>query len=532
MEPDNSLGRLAPGRVLVGRYVVAELIGRGGMAEVYRGRDQRLARPVALKILRPQFSHDPALRLRFEEEAKAAALVSHPNVVGVYDAGEDNDATAGAGAGGGHHAFIVMELVVGESLADRIARGPLDSSEARRIGGQILDALGAAHARGVLHRDIKPANVLLTDDGTAKVADFGIAKAVHPSPDNDEPTAMNIVLGTPGYLAPERAQGNPATVRSDLWSVGVLLYEAVSGVRPFLGDNPIAVTLAAQDGRYVPLLERRPDADPALAAVVQRALDPDPANRFASAAEMGRALKLPDARTIPLTSPLLTVTSTDTVEEDYEGGPGSGAAGAGAAFLAGGGLGVAAGGAGAAGGAALGAGDASGAGAAGGAALGAGDALGATPVHGTGAVSPATLGRQELLDLPYRPPPENPHRRGTAVLVAAAIVALLAGIAAIVLTSVQSPSTPPGGVTTTTHPVSSTTVAPSSTTSSTTSTTTSSTTSTTTSSTTTTTSSTTTTTTGPTTTTTTAPTTTTTTSSDPTTTTTAPTTTTTAAAGP
>ena len=137
MEPDNSLGRLAPGRVLVGRYVVAELIGRGGMAEVYRGRDQRLARPVALKILRAQFSHDPALRLRFEEEAKAAALVSHPNVVGVYDAGEDNDATAGVDNGGEHHAFIVMELVVGESLADRIARGPLDSSEARRIGGQI-----------------------------------------------------------------------------------------------------------------------------------------------------------------------------------------------------------------------------------------------------------------------------------------------------------------------------------------------------------------------------------------------------------
>ncbi len=340
MESDNTLGRLAPGRVLVGRYVVAELIGRGGMAEVYRGRDQRLARPVALKILRAQFAHDPALRLRFEEEAKAAALVSHPNVVGVYDAGEDSDATAGLGANGEHHAFIVMELVVGESLADRIARGPLDSFEARRIGGQILEALSAAHARGVLHRDIKPANVLLTEDGTAKVADFGIAKAVHPSPDHDEPTAMNIVLGTPGYLAPERAQGNPATVRSDLWSVGVLLYEAMSGVRPFLGDNSIAVTLAAQEGRYVPLLERRPDADPALASVIRRALDPDPANRFASAAEMERALRVSDARTVPLPAPLLKARTTDTVEEDFERGERSGATGAGAAFLAGGSLGA------------------------------------------------------------------------------------------------------------------------------------------------------------------------------------------------
>ena len=435
MEPDNSVGRLAAGRVLAGRYVVAELIGRGGMAEVYRGRDQRLARPVALKVLRAQFAHDPALRLRFEEEAKAAALVSHPNVVGVYDAGEDADVTSGQGSGGEHYAFIVMELVVGESLADRIARGPLDSAATRRIGGQILDALSAAHARGVLHRDIKPANVLLTDDGTAKVADFGIAKALHPSSGDDEPTAISIVLGTPGYLAPERAQGNPATVRSDLWSVGVLLYECMTGIRPFMGDNPIAVTLAAQEGRYEPLLERRPEADVALAAIIERALDPDPDQRFTSAAEMARALNIPDARTAPLVDPLLTGTTVETEvvsPEDLAGGGTSVGRAAGA--------GVGGGAAGLAGGAA-GAGLAGGAGGgppfgttrampAGGAGVGrAGLAAGGT---GNGPPTSGTFTRGGPLDVPYNAPTKRPPRRGVAVVAAAAIVALLAGIAAIV----------------------------------------------------------------------------------------------------
>jgi serine/threonine protein kinase len=251
------------------------------MAEVYRGIDERLSRPVALKVLRAHYAGDPALRTRFEDEARAIAMVSHPNVVGVYDAGEDGDT-----------AFIVMELVPGDTLADRIARGPLDETEVRRIGGEVLDALAAAHARGVLHRDIKPANVLITEDGIAKVADFGIAKALQPSPDRNEPTALHTVLGTPSYLAPERAQGNPATVRSDLWSVGVLLYESLTGEKPFEGDSPIAVSLAAMQGHYVPVLERRPDIDPALAAVIDRALQGEPAHRFVSAAEMAGLLRI------------------------------------------------------------------------------------------------------------------------------------------------------------------------------------------------------------------------------------------------
>ncbi|MGH9293420.1 MAG: serine/threonine-protein kinase, partial [Acidimicrobiales bacterium] len=204
------LAQLAIGQLLAGRYRVEALIGQGGMAEVYRGRDERLARPVALKVLLSSFAGDSELRSRFEEEAKAAAMVSHPNIVAVYDAGEDEG-----------RAFIVMELVPGETLAALVGRQPMDVGLVRRLGAGILDALAAAHASGLLHRDIKPANVLLGPDDTARVADFGIAKAAQASAADDR-TIVNAVLGTPMYLAPERARGSPATVRSDLWSVGVV----------------------------------------------------------------------------------------------------------------------------------------------------------------------------------------------------------------------------------------------------------------------------------------------------------------------
>ncbi len=279
MSPDNARGQLRAGQLLADRYVVQQLIGLGGMAEVYRARDERLARPVALKVLRSRYSHDPVVRARFEEEARAAAHVSHPHVVAVYDAGEDDS-----------KAFIVMELVEGETLHRLISRGRVEPGHARSIGLEVLDALRAAHESGVLHRDIKPANVLLTREHGVKVADFGIAKAVHPSPGAENHTTTDVVLGTPSYLAPERAQGEPATVRSDLWSVGVLLYEAVAGQRPFQGENPVAITLAAEQHRFAPLLERVPDLDPAFAAAIERALEPDPALRFASAGEMAAAL--------------------------------------------------------------------------------------------------------------------------------------------------------------------------------------------------------------------------------------------------
>jgi serine/threonine-protein kinase len=429
-------GQLPDGRVLAGRYRVEGIIGRGGMAEVYRGADVRLARPIAIKVLRAQYALDPELRRRFEEEAKAVAMLSHPNVVAVYDAGEDEST-----------AFIVMELVPGETLADRITRGPLDEAAVRRVGGEVLDALAAAHARGLLHRDIKPANVLLTDDGTAKVADFGIAKALHPSPDTSEPTAMHLVLGTPTYLAPERAQGNPATVRSDLWSVGVLLYESLTGEKPFEGDTPIAIALAALEGRYQPVLAVRPGVDPSLAAVIDRALQVDPDRRFSSAEEMGRALQTSNAgETVALGSPPFDPAATSVL------GTPSHTMVLGGAVLAGAGL-------------------AAGEGAA-----------------GAGVGGPVTYGAAARDDsfASGRPP----RRFSAPILAAAAVLVVILGLGGLLLASHHSPPTTvptttskttttakskPSSTTTTTTtttvPASSTTVAPSSTTSSSTSTT-------------------------------------------------------------
>lgn len=276
---DNGLPPLA-GRRLADRYLVETLIGRGGMAAVYRGRDELLARPVALKVLVGPLAHDPAASKRFRAEARAAAAVTHPNVVGVYDVGED-----------GEWAFIVMELVQGESLAKRLTQGPLEPAAAALVGADVLSGLEAAHQSGLLHRDIKPGNVILTPDGTAKLADFGIAKAMKSVATATQPVSdPGIVLGTLSYLAPERLRGEAASVRSDIWSVGAVLYEAVTGRSPFgLGR------LSAEDGAQVDLPEvpvrtARPDVGPELASVIERAMAPAPEERFGSAAEMREAL--------------------------------------------------------------------------------------------------------------------------------------------------------------------------------------------------------------------------------------------------
>jgi serine/threonine-protein kinase len=481
-------GQLRNGHVLAGRYRVEALIGRGGMAEVYRGVDIRLARPIAIKVLRAHYAPDPELRRRFEEEARAAAMLSHPNVVAVYDAGEDEST-----------AFIVMELVPGDSLADRIARGPLDEATVRRIGGEVLDAVAAAHARSLLHRDIKPANVLLTGDGIAKVADFGIAKALHPSPDRSEPTAMHLVLGTPSYLAPERAQGNPATVRSDQWSVGVLLYESVTGQKPFDGDTPIAIALAAMAGRYQPVLDRRPDIDPSLAAVIDRALQVDPASRFASAEEMGHFLRTPAADataafpTTPFDPDATTVLGSPTATMVLgAGGLGAGVLGAGVA-----GAGVL--GAGVAGAGALGAGVAgagvAGAGVAGAGALGAGVA--GAGVAGAGALGaggfsggrgPAAAGGDPMsygaTTTGEGPTSRRQRRYGAPIIAAAAVLVVVVGLGGWLLASHHPPSTtvPPNtsqATSTISKPSTTTTLSPTSTTTPPSSTTTSSSTSTT-----------------------------------------------------
>lgn len=190
------LSPIADQLVLDGRYRLGDVLGRGGMGEVRAAEDLRLGRSVAVKLLRADLASDPDLRGRFEAEARAAARVSHPHAVAVYDAGEDEGI-----------AYLVMERLPGATLADEVATGPLDQERACAVAGQVLGALGVAHDSGLIHRDIKPGNVLLTADGAAKLADFGIAKVIEK---NDDATT-GFLLGTPAYLAPERLAGHPAT---------------------------------------------------------------------------------------------------------------------------------------------------------------------------------------------------------------------------------------------------------------------------------------------------------------------------------
>jgi non-specific serine/threonine protein kinase/serine/threonine-protein kinase len=274
---------VAEDTVLGGRYRLGPLLGAGGMAEVYDGRDERLDRPVAVKLLRPDLAAHAGLRQRFELEARAAARLAHPNVVAVYDAGEDQG-----------HSYIVMERLRGESLADVIGRGPVDLAWLRRLAGEVLSALAAAHQAGIIHRDIKPANILLGPDGRGKVADFGIARVAEAQIETEPAAALTgtgLVLGTPAYLAPERAMGEPATPQSDLYSVGVVLYEAVTGSKPYGGRTPVAIAAAAVSGAAENPVRLRPDADAQLVAVIAKAMAVDPAQRYATAAAMAADLR-------------------------------------------------------------------------------------------------------------------------------------------------------------------------------------------------------------------------------------------------
>ena len=262
---------------VAGRYAIGELLGRGGMGEVYDATDLRLDRHVALKRLRADLMHDPSMRRRVEEEARLAARLVHPNVVTVFDSGVANG-----------HPFIVMERLDGRTLCDDLERGPLAAQEIRTLGLQVLDALAAAHEIGLIHRDVKPGNVLAATGGSWKVADFGIAT----STDADQTlTRTGELLGSPSYLAPERLEGMPATPASDLYALGVLLYEAATGVRPFGEGTALAIAVRIREGHHTPVHEAAPDVGPAIAGVIERAMSLDPADRFASAGEMAAALR-------------------------------------------------------------------------------------------------------------------------------------------------------------------------------------------------------------------------------------------------
>ena len=257
------------------RYELEELVASGGMADVYRGRDRQLDRRVAVKRLRAPLD-DAAARERFDREARLLAGFHHPNAVAVYDAVESPDGP-----------LIVMEFVEGQTLRAALqAAGRLSVSEAVAVADQLLDALAAAHAQGIVHRDIKPANVLLTTEGHVKLADFGIAMMA----DSADLTRQGEVIGTPKYLSPEQAVGKRATPLSDLYAVGVLCFEMVCGRAPFEGETPDA-TLAAHHRAPVPSLrERCPDAPDWYVAVVERAMAKDPEQRYPDAAAMRSAL--------------------------------------------------------------------------------------------------------------------------------------------------------------------------------------------------------------------------------------------------
>jgi len=252
------------------------------MSEVLAGTDLRLQRPVAVKFLLPEMAARDDIRRRFEAEARAAASLSDPHAVAVYDTGEHEGKP-----------YIVMERLPGETLGDRIAMGPVDPEWLRQVAREVLGALAAAHKVGLVHRDVKPGNILMTADNHAKIADFGIAKSLEGSAGSLDLTGTGQLLGTPAYLPPERLDGAPATAKSDLYSLGVVLYEALTGLRPFPGDTPLAAARAIMAGEYRPLGELRPELDPALVATVERAMATDPAQRFDSAAAMSTALSAP-----------------------------------------------------------------------------------------------------------------------------------------------------------------------------------------------------------------------------------------------
>jgi serine/threonine protein kinase len=280
---------------------MTEVLGQGGMGEVRGARDVRLGRPVAIKTLRAGLAGKPEVRRRFEAEARAAARLSHPHVVAVHDVGEEDGVP-----------FIVMERLPGTGLERDMAAGPLEPARVREVGAGILAALGAAHADGVVHRDVKPGNVLLAADGTVKVADFGIAKALDHPDGGGRTTEVDLtgdgqLIGTVAYMAPERVEGTPASVQSDLYSVGVILYEALAGTRPFEAETPMSLCFAVQRGEYEPLATRRPGLPPALVAVVERAMARRPEDRFASAAEMAAALAATEAPPVVDSAPTVSV---------------------------------------------------------------------------------------------------------------------------------------------------------------------------------------------------------------------------------
>jgi serine/threonine-protein kinase len=263
-----------------GRYELHRRLGRGGMAEVYLARDQLLDRPVAVKVLFPEFATDPSFVERFRREAQAAANLNHPNIVGVYDWGE---------ASGTY--FIVMEYVDGRTLSEILrSDGPLHPDRAADVAADVAAGLGFAHRNGVVHRDIKPGNVLITQSGQVKVADFGIARAIAAGAEENL-TQTGAVMGTATYFSPEQAQGAAVDPRSDLYSLGVVIYEMLTGKPPFAGDSPVAIAYKHVQESPVPPRQANPGIPQAMEAIVLKCLAKNPVNRYPSAEDLRADLR-------------------------------------------------------------------------------------------------------------------------------------------------------------------------------------------------------------------------------------------------
>src|SRR5262245_41678832 len=289
----------------LGSYEITALLGKGGMGEVYRARDTKLKRDVAIKILPDEFSRDNERTGRFQREAEVLASLNHPNIAAIYDVHQANDTR-----------FLVLELVEGETLAERIERGPIPVEEALEIGRHICEALEAAHEKSVVHRDLKPANVKITSDGRVKVLDFGLAKAMETSPAagtlSNSPTLTigatqgGVILGTAAYMSPEQAKGFQADTRSDVFSFGAVLYEMLTGGHALPGDT-VHEILASVLVRETDFTSLPPNLNPRIQELLQRCLQKNPKRRWQAVGdllvELETILSAPRALRFPAQAP-------------------------------------------------------------------------------------------------------------------------------------------------------------------------------------------------------------------------------------
>src|SRR5438128_1513212 len=270
----------------LGRYEIRSKIGEGGMGEVYRARDEKLNRDVAIKVLPATLSQNADRLRRFEQEAQAAGALNHPNILAIYDVGTHDGAP-----------YVVSELVEGESLRDRLGHRPIAPRKAIEVAAQIAKGLAAAHAQGIVHRDLKPENVVLARDGRAKILDFGLAKLTSPEKGGDDgvtgnfKTGSGLVVGTVGYMSPEQVRGEDVSGRSDVFCLGAILYESLTGLRAFHGSSAADAMLAVLK-EEPPGLDKLPaGTPPALEAILKHCLEKSPDDRFQSANDLAFALE-------------------------------------------------------------------------------------------------------------------------------------------------------------------------------------------------------------------------------------------------